>query len=35
MLLMPFLHPALLVLTVMLLITGFAIMTLTADDFFG
>lgn len=35
MLLIPFLHPALLVLTVMLLITGFAIMKLIADDFFS
>ena len=34
MLLMPFLHPALLVLTVMLLVTGFAIMKLTAEEFF-
>ncbi len=35
MLLMPFLHPALLVLTVMLLVTGFAVLKLTAEDFFG
>jgi hypothetical protein len=32
MLLMPFLHPALLVLTVLLLVTGFAILRWTADD---
>lgn len=35
MLLLPFLHPALLVLTVMFLVTGFAIMKLTADEFGG
>ncbi|WHZ24302.1 MAG: hypothetical protein OJF47_003414 [Nitrospira sp.] len=35
MLLMPFLHPALLVLTVMLLVTGFAVLKLTAEDFLG
>lgn len=35
MLLMPFLHPALLVLTVMLLVTGFAVLKLTAEDFFS
>lgn len=34
MLLMPFLHPALLVLTVMLLVTGFAIVKLTTETLF-
>ncbi len=35
MLLFPFLHPALLVLTVMLLVAGFAVLKLTAEDFLG
>jgi hypothetical protein len=32
---MPFLHPALLVLSVMLLVTGFAVWRLTEDDLLG